>query len=414
MFLAVLTFTAIASALAVPSTELVERQLGSQSANQTILQPVTTKKLTSITFPQSVREKLIWGPFKLSAANGKHNGQLDKGSDTFNTILGGLCSDCYILKADYNIADKEGTRLTLNEGVYLHHAIVMDTSQTQPGMPLTAVCSAKELADGAAALAKGSSNGMASSSGMGMSGHSHSRRSVSSPNTQAMIHQKRQSGAANSFPVPATLITKGNEDKIAYYAAPNSTLKTGFWLGKGQHVATTIDAVNYRNETKDMYFTIDYEYTPFPQGKPKDHLDVAMSIMSSNGCGGLAFHPPKDKSVTYTSNQWDVAIDGYMLNILPHLHDGAVDLQILVNGKSTCRSQAIYTPSADKFDGKQWESITGYTTCDKPIQVKKGDKIFMTSEYDLTKHNLRPTTQDHGEAEGMAVAFFQFARDNKQ
>jgi hypothetical protein len=69
-------------------------------------------------------------------------------------------------------------------------------------------------------------------------------------------------------------------------------------------------------------------------------------------------------------------------------HDGAVNLQIQVNGKFACKSNAIYTASGSEVDGKQWESITGYTNCAEPIKVQKGDKVTLSSEYDLRKHKL--------------------------
>ena len=40
------------------------------------------------------------------------------------------------------------------------------------------------------------------------------------------------------------------------------------------------------------------------------------------------------------------------------------------------------------LDGKKWETITQYTPCEKAIPIKKNDSIYITSEYDLTKHRL--------------------------
>jgi hypothetical protein len=85
------------------------------------------------------------------------------------------------------------------------------------------------------------------------------------------------------------MITKGGEDKVSFYRALNSTLQTGFWLGKQDNISISIEAINYKNDPKDVYFAIDYEYLPFPEGKPKDFYDVTMGMMSSNGCGKLAF-----------------------------------------------------------------------------------------------------------------------------
>jgi hypothetical protein len=78
----------------------------------------------------------------------------------------------------------------------------------------------------------------------------------------------------------------------------------------------------------------------------------------------------------------------------------------------------------------RWETITGYTRCEKAISIKAGDKLTMEAHYDLTQHRLqvytmgtyfqeeianysisRPRAHGHeGEAEGMAMANYMFAR----
>jgi hypothetical protein len=63
-----------------------------------------------------------------------------------------------------------------------------------------------------------------------------------------------------------------------------------------------------------------------------------------------------------------------------------------VNGKDVCTTKAIYggdhggvkTTNATQ----NWETITGYTSCDEAIKVKKNDIITMTSLYDVPKHKL--------------------------
>jgi hypothetical protein len=101
--------------------------------------------------------------------------------------------------------------------------------------------------------------------------------------------------------------------------------------------------------------------------------------------------PPKDKAVTYTSPDYPVITDGYLLNVVPHLHDGGIDVKLYVNNQTVCTSNAVYggVKSAEaKVGEEKWETITSYTICDKPIQVKKGDVLKMSSEYDLRKHRL--------------------------
>lgn len=65
---------------------------------------------------------------------------------------------------------------------------------------------------------------------------------------------------------------------------------------------------------------------------------------------------------------------------------------------------------------EKWETIQSYSPCGEAVKIKKGDKLSMDSNYDLTKHKLRPDAHAMGMsggsgegAEGMALATFQWA-----
>ena len=64
-------------------------------------------------------------------------------------------------------------------------------------------------------------------------------------------------------------------------------------------------------------------------------------------------------------------------------------MRLLVNDKIACERQAIYGQDSNalKLNDQAWETIERYTSCDT-IKLKPGDKIKMTSDYDLTKHKL--------------------------
>jgi hypothetical protein len=72
-------------------------------------------------------------------------------------------------------------------------------------------------------------------------------------------------------------------------------------------------------------------------------------------------------------------------------HDGGIDVKLYVNDKLVCTSNAVYggyRASEANIAGEKWETITSYTACDRPIAITKGDKLKMSSIYDLTKHKL--------------------------
>jgi hypothetical protein len=72
-----------------------------------------------------------------------------------------------------------------------------------------------------------------------------------------------------------------------------------------------------------------------------------------------------------------------------HSHDGGLNMKVLVNDKVQCQSDAIYGQDGGIIVGNEkWETITSYSVCRDPIQVNAGDKVKLSSDYDLRKHKL--------------------------
>jgi hypothetical protein len=97
-----------------------------------------------------------------------------------------------------------------------------------------------------------------------------------------------------------------------------------------------------------------------------------------------------DKPVTRTrSGKFKVFNDGVIFGMRGHLHDGGEAVNLYLNDKKVCESQAGYGgPGAVRVtkDGRKWETISSMTDCMDPIPVKKGDKLEIEANYDITKH----------------------------
>ena len=74
-----------------------------------------------------------------------------------------------------------------------------------------------------------------------------------------------------------------------------------------------------------------------------------------------------------------------------HLHDGGSAMELFLNNKMICHSDAIYGGKGGTLrldNGKNWETISEMTDCNDVIKVKKGDLLKLKSIYDLKKHPL--------------------------
>jgi hypothetical protein len=172
---------------------------------------------------------------------------------------------------------------------------------------------------------------------------------------------------------------------------PGSNVKSGYWIGPRSEMQLTSEIINYDPVEKDLYLTLDVEWSP---GRDPDMLDVGMGAINADACNAKErgfLHPPQDKAIVYKGDVFEVTSDGYLINFTPHIHDGGVNIKVFVNDKEVCESRAIYGDeggTTNASDGKKWETITGYTPCEVAVPIKRGDKLYMTSEYDLTKHRL--------------------------
>jgi hypothetical protein len=67
--------------------------------------------------------------------------------------------------------------------------------------------------------------------------------------------------------------------------------------------------------------------------------------------------------------------------------DGAVGLNVVINGKNVCTSKAIYAvDEAVKLEGGSWTTIKEMSACLTPIKVNKGDGVIIEADYDFDLH----------------------------
>jgi hypothetical protein len=87
------------------------------------------------------------------------------------------------------------------------------------------------------------------------------------------------------------------------------------------------------------------------------------------------------------------------------MHDGGVRMDVLLNGKKVCSSDALYGTKM-QMDGKDWTTIAQMTDCTDRFTVKRGDEIRLVVNYDEVAH---PKRDSHGEEqEEMGFMYLTF------
>lgn len=134
------------------------------------------------------------------------------------------------------------------------------------------------------------------------------------------------------------------------------------------------DVVNYNKQKKNVFLDLEIEFVNGLQGKDAGH--VLKSVQGS---------PKVSKSgpAVTNSRKMTVTEDATIVWARGHIHAGGTEAVLMVNGKDVCTS----TPTYDK-EGV----ITKMSLCPKSIPLKKGDTVSLRGTYDLTKHELRKST----------------------
>jgi hypothetical protein len=251
-------------------------------------------------------------------------------------------SDVTLLDGIVEIHDKDGKRLTLEENVYTHHFLMFDMNKPQ-------------------------------------------KPSFSCESGQKMRY----------VPMPGSVIIGGAaEDAEAHYSTTTvmAGKKTGYHVKKNPAMMMTIDIVNSNQEDIEVYPTADMEYIP---GKPDEYLDAAPVFLPVSGCNPKDYAPgfvstPKDQKKFSLNSQGVIAAEDSVLFVFRgHMHDGGSNIEVKVNDKLACDSQAIYGGKGHvgtTHDGKTWQTIGDMKTCPEGVVVRKGDKISMSANYDLEAH----------------------------
>ncbi|QDS76950.1 hypothetical protein FKW77_005158 [Venturia effusa] len=232
----------------------------------------------------------------------------------------------------------------------------------------------------------------------------------------------------------------------ALYTTEDGTRDQGFHIGERDAFSIWAQLVNYNKEDKKVYVTYDLEWVP---GKLGD--DVKTATLTAT-CGGSPMIKLSNSGpVSTNSSAFTFLQNGKLLGGRGHLHDGGVKMDMSLNGKFLCSSEAIYGDStessgmaghshsdkkaapgapaaggmkgmghsrraeldAPKSGSPAIKTITGMSTCKGPFEVKKGDTLSMAAVYDLKAHPLRVSLSGSKAADVMGMWGISFSADEK-
>jgi hypothetical protein len=208
------------------------------------------------------------------------------------------------------------------------------------------------------------------------------------------------------------------------YTSEDGTRDTGYHVGASDTFTGWAQLVNYNKDDKQIFVYYDLEWVPGITGG-----DVKTATFTSTCGGSPLINLSGTRATNTTSGKFYFMEDGKVLGGKGHLHDGGVAVDVFINNKYTCSSNAIYgkaEESTESMGGKGHahgnmksqsdgpaaiKTITDMTSCVGPIAVKKGDTMVLNAQYDLTKHPLRESVGGTKAADVMGMMALAFMAD---
>jgi hypothetical protein len=119
---------------------------------------------------------------------------------------------------------------------------------------------------------------------------------------------------------PGIMIGGGTDQEYQLYTSPDGSFKSGFEVRKTDKIDLVGEFMNYRTQSQNIILALDFEYLP---GKPEGYLHSEPLAFSAAPCSinRTDFHVPT-KQYSTTSKEWIMPVDGYIVSIRGHEHDG--------------------------------------------------------------------------------------------
>jgi hypothetical protein len=167
-----------------------------------------------------------------------------------------------------------------------------------------------------------------------------------------------------------------------------------------------IELMNTNKEEQTAVLTIIYEYIPYLP----EEFSVATPIwLDVGGCRSEIPVPSDQKSFEIAGPAWNSSINGRVVTVVSHLHDGGVNLHVQRDEKEVCVSNAEYENASSSEDHKHGEGmshITRMSGCNDIGRMSIGEEWTVRAQYDLEKH--QPMLDDDGKPEpvmGISVVY---------
>ena len=139
--------------------------------------------------------------------------------------------------------------------------------------------------------------------------------------------------------------------------------------------------MNDSDSEKEVSIVVRYEWISAKEGS--QYRGIAALWLDLTGCGNADIDVKSTtEAFNYRTPNWTATVDGIMVDVAGHMHDGGIDLTGYLNGREFCRSSQLY----DNQGAEQ--HIVAAGVCKSAGNIQRGDILWAEARYNPNLHKL--------------------------
>lgn len=163
----------------------------------------------------------------------------------------------------------------------------------------------------------------------------------------------------------------------------NSIGPWGYKIDRDDVWDVVIELMNDASVESTVNIVVRYEVIEANSEVGNDYRGIAAVWLDLTGCGNADIDVKSTtESFEYRTPDWTSSVNGVLVDVGGHMHDGGLNMTMYKNGDPSCVSMQLYDNQAAE------QHIVAAGICKDAGRVEKGDVLWADAKYDPKVHPL--------------------------
>jgi hypothetical protein len=157
----------------------------------------------------------------------------------------------------------------------------------------------------------------------------------------------------------------------------------GYKVDEGNRWHIVVEVMNDADVEQTVNIVVRYEVLPMSMAQ--GYRGIAAVWLDVTGCGDAEVNVGSTtKPFKYQTPEWVSSVDGVMVDVGGHMHDGGMNMTMYRNNDPVCESVVLYDNQVQPLK----QHIIGSGICKDAGDVRAGDVLSADATYDPNVHQL--------------------------